>query len=142
MREAERLSGVVLADFVADLGVRATVLLLRDAISQIWARNPSSTPFPVIIAAAPVEGVSDVEALDALLAAKFPTRVANRILEVLRRRALVFLDTYPAWQARLADEGVAYPEMERRGLHGEFDESGPLKSRFNLTTMSFTEETS
>ena len=129
--------GRPMQDAIRDLGVARATVVLREAIQQIWGGAPATMPMAALLMTAPVEDSAHVDTLNTLLNLVVPERIAGRILTLVQRRAAAFLTEHLSWQARLADEGVPYPEMERRALLGEFDLSGPLPSTFDLATMSF-----
>lgn len=136
LREAA-LASPILQDTIASLGLIEATAVLRAAIHQIWSKRPDRKPVVAALMSAAVEDVTHIEALATTLGLRLPERVAARILELTRRRAQAFLDAHLYWQGRLADEGVGREEMDRRASLGEFDASGPLDSRFDLTTMTF-----
>lgn len=123
-----------LAWTVAHLGVHFAGECLAAATRQMWGRRPEVMPSAVAVMTEGA-GREPVERLDVLLGLSFSPRVCARILVLTQRHAQAFLDRFPSWHGQLADEGVSVEEMTRRSHLGEFDQSGPLPSTFDLSTL-------
>lgn len=140
LRDADAASKrPAIADLVRALGVAAATRCLGDAVHQIWGRRPEAMPGGAVLAAADYDG-DPVAALDFLLRLRLPDHTSLRVIALARRHGDQWLVDHAAWDAIWADEGVAYPEMERRAFFGEIDSTGPRESRFDLATMTFPAE--